>query len=296
MENKDMAASSDFNWQASLTNTYEELFEQVINLAPLLAGAVALLLGGWLLAMVLRMATRKLMRSIDSIFQVFGSAKQRNLNRSYAVIISNLVFWVVITFFVAATANLLGWNMVADWMGSIIVYLPNLITGLFIILAGFLLSNFVRATVATAAQSAGITQSSMLGRVVQIVILFTALVIGIEQIGINVGFLTNVLLVIIGVLLAGGALAFGLGARTLIANIIGAQYVRKHCRIGEWMQLGNLQGSIIEVTQTSIVLDTEFGRTVIPAHHFQEQITSFRSEIVDSRAGVGDVSAPSQKA
>jgi hypothetical protein len=287
-----MAGSSEFNWQASLAITYEELFEQVINLAPVLAGAIALLLGGWLLAIVLRIATRKLIRSIDSMFKVFGSTKQRNLNRSYAVIISNLVFWVVITFFVAATANLLGWDMLADWMGTIIVYLPNLITGLFIILAGFLLSNFIRATVVTAAQSAGITQSLMLGRIVQIVILFTTLVIGIEQIGINVGFLTNVLLVIIGVLLAGGALAFGLGARTLIANIIGAQYVRKHCRIGEWMQLGDIQGSVVEVTQTCIVLDTEFGRTIIPAQHFQEQVSSFRSEILDAPPPVGDVQAP----
>jgi small-conductance mechanosensitive channel len=135
----------------------------------------------------------------------------------------------------------------------------------------------------------------MLGRVVQVVILFTTLVIGIEQIGINVGFLTNVLLVIIGVLLAGGALAFGLGAKTLIANIIGAQYLRKHCRIGEWMRLGDVEGIIVEVTQTSIVLDTELGRTVIPAQHFQEQISSFRSEIVGAPPLDDEFSAPGEQ-
>ena len=88
-------------------------------------------------------------------------------------------------------------------------------------------------------------------------------------------------------MLAGAALAFGLGARNLIANLIGAQYLRKHCRIGEQMQLGDIEGSIVEVTQTCVVLDTDYGRAVIPAKMFQEQVSSFKSrteehdEIVD---------------
>ena len=109
--------------------------------------------------------------------------------------------------------------------------------------------------------------------------------IGIEQIGINVDFLTNVLIVIIGVLLAGGALAFSLGARTLVANVIGGQYLRKHCRIGEMMQIGDVEGSVVDVTQTSIILDTETGRTIVPAKYFQEHISHFRSEMEKPDSG-----------
>ena len=83
-------------------------------------------------------------------------------------------------------------------------------------------------------------------------------------------------------LFAGGALAFGLGAKNLIANIIGAQNLRKHCRIGEFMQLGTVEGIVIDITQTSIVLDTEKGRSIIPAKLFQEQVSSFRSGLESS--------------
>ena len=281
-----MGNSQPTNWQESLAHTYEVFASQFIAYAPQLIGALALLIFGWIVAHGLRIATKKLIKGFDSIFQRAArtdGVKQEKMKRSYAVIISKVVFWTVILFFIAASGNMLGWKMFSTWMSSLITYLPNLITGVLIILAGFLFANGVRVGVLSAAGSAGLEHSEILARMVQIVILFTALVIGVEQIGINMGFLSNTLIVIVGVLLAGGALAFSLGARTLVANIIGAQYVRKHCRVGEQMQMGDVEGRVVEVTQTSVVLDTEYGRTIIPAKQFQESICSFKSEASEVR-------------
>jgi len=269
-------------WEASLTQTYDEFTTQFIAFAPQLAGAITLLVAGWVVAHAFRVGTRKLVRSFDSLFQNAertDDAKQRQIKSSYAVIISKLVFWIVVIFFIAVAANMLGWNMISSWMAGIGVYIPNLITGLVIILAGFLLGNVTGKAVAGGAVSAGLDHAGELGRIMQLVITFTALVIGVEQIGINVSFLTDVLIVIVGVLFAGGALAFSFGAKTLVANIIGAQYLRKHCRIGEQMRIGDVEGNIIEVSQTAIVLDTEFGRAVVPAKYFQEQISNFKSAL-----------------
>ena len=276
-----MGNDPTFSWQESLTSTYEAFTSQIIAFAPQLIGAIALLIVGWIVAHALRITTTKIVKGFDSLFQRAAraeGARQEKIKSSYAVIMSRIVFWTTIIFFIAATGNILGWSMFSNWMSSVIIYLPNFITGLLIILAGFLFSNGAKTAVMGATSSVGIARSETLARVVQIVILFTALVIGIKQIGINVDFLTNVLMVIVGVLLLGGAFAFSLGAKTLVANIIGAQYVRKHCRVGEQMQMGDIEGSVIEVTQTSIVLETEYGRTLIPAKYFQERVSSFKSK------------------
>jgi len=275
-----MAKDDSFSWQTSVVDTWEAFASQVIAAAPQLLGAAAVLLAGWIIAQLLRVSTRKLIRGIDTLWSSGAgedSAGQLRAKRTHAIIAGNLVFWVTLTFFIATAAHMAGWEMLSDWMDSIVIYLPNLVSGLLIILGGFLLSNFVRKAVISAAESAGMAQSPVLARISQVVVIFTALLIGIEQIGVNVDFLTNVLIVIVGVLLAGPALAFGLGARTLVANVIGAQYLRKHCRIGERMRLDDVEGSIVEVTQTSIVLDTEDGRAVVPAKLFHEYISRFRS-------------------
>jgi hypothetical protein len=274
-----MAKQVATSWQTSIVDTWQEFVGQVIAAAPQILGAILVLLVGWFVAQLLRVSTRRLIRGLDSLWGggTQDSAGQLRAKRTHAIIAGNVVFWVTLIFFIATAANLAGWEMLSGWMDNLVIYLPNLVSGLLIILGGFLMSNFVRKGVISAADSAGMAQSNVLARIAQVVVIFTTLLIGIDQIGINVDFLTNVLIVTVGVLLAGAALAFGLGARTLIANLIGAQYLRKHCRIGEQMRLGDLEGTIVEVTQTSIVLDTEYGRAVIPAKMFQEQVSSFRS-------------------
>jgi len=275
-----MTNINTFNWQKSLIVTYEEFATQFITFAPHLIAAVALLVVGWFVAHGLRIVTKKLIGSFDALFNRVAKTdgvRQKKIKHSYAIIISRVVFWTVIIFFLSATSNILGWKMFSNWMSSVITYLPNLITGLVIILGGFLLGNVAKSGVISAAHSTEIEQSEILARIVQIIILFTTFVIGIEQIGINLYFLTNTLIVVLGVLTAGAAIAFGLGAKTLIANIIGAQYIQKHCRISEKLQIGDVTGNITEVTQTSIVIETETGRAVIPAKCFQEQISRFIS-------------------
>ncbi len=287
-----------FSWHESITHTYDEFTTQIIAFAPQLIGAIALLIVGWVVAQILCITSRKVVKSFDSLFQRAAQkdgARQEKMKRSYTSIVSKVVFWTVMIFFISATANMLGWRLFSNWMNSIVTYLPNLITGLLIILGGILLSNGAKSVVISAAQTAGIEQGQFLARVVQIVMLFTTLIIGVEQIGINVNFLTNVLVVTVGVFLSGAALAFGLGARTLVANIIGGQYVRKHCRVGEQMQLGDIVGNVVEVTQTSIILDTVSGRTVVPAKHFQEQVCSFKSNREDSSENIATSSPKGEK-
>lgn len=66
-------------------------------------------------------------------------------------------------------------------------------------------------------------QAATLARSVQIVILATAIIVGIELIGLNMHFVTTGVVVFVGILLDGAALAFGLGAKTMVGNIVGIQ-------------------------------------------------------------------------
>ena len=104
------------------------------------------------------------------------------------------------------------------------------------------------------------------------VTLFTALVVGIEQLGIQIQFVTELLLVVAGVLLAGVALAFGLGAQQLIANIVGAQQLQKFCRLGDRLNIAGTEGVVIEITSTGLVLETDAGRSWVPAKLFLETV------------------------
>lgn len=270
-----------FDWRPALEQTIQDFSDQLVGYLPQLVGAITLLIAGWLVAHLFRLGTRKAMRGLDALYARFarsGATRPSPVSQSYESIASQVIFWAILIFFLAASTNLLGWNLLTDWMNGIIGFLPSLITGLLIIMAGFLIGNWVHSAVMRAATTAGVAQSAMLARIAQIVILFCSVVIGVEQIGLNVEFLTNVIVVIVGILLAGAALAFGFGARSMVANIIGAQHMRKHCRIGEYLKVGDFKGEILEVTQTAIILDARQGRAVIPAKLFHEQVLLLNPE------------------
>lgn len=268
--------TASFNWQSAIDETFTDFSQQLINYFPQLIGTIGVLLLGWLVAHTLSVSTRKVIQGLDVIFARFtriDGINQERIQGSYSVIISKIVFWIVMIFFLTVAANILGWDVFAGWLDSIVSYLPGLISGLIIILGGFLLSNFAKATISSAADKAGMTQSAGMARAVQIVIIFSAIIIGVEQIGLNIGFLSNVIVASIAILLAGAALAFSLGAKNMVANIIGAQYTRKYCRVGDKIKIGDIEGEIIELAQACIVIETGSGQAIIPAKFFHEQVS-----------------------
>ncbi len=270
------STATSFNWQSAINETFTDFSQQLINYFPQLIGTVGVLLLGWLVAHTLSLSTRKLIQGLDVLLARFtriDGINQERIKGSYSVIISKIVFWIVMIFFLTVAANILGWDVFAGWLDSIVSYLPGLISGLIIILGGFLLSNFAKAAISSAADKAGITQSAGMARAIQIVIIFSAIIIGVEQIGLNIGFLSNVIVASIAILLAGAALAFSLGAKNMVANIIGAQYTRKYCRVGDKIKIGDMEGEIIELSQACIVVETENGQAIIPAKFFHEQVT-----------------------
>ncbi|MEX1310769.1 MAG: hypothetical protein AB1Z65_10150, partial [Candidatus Sulfomarinibacteraceae bacterium] len=79
--------------------------------------------------------------------------------------------------------------------------------------------------------------------------------------------------VTLGSVLAAAALAFGLGARSSVANLIAAKYVAQFCEIGQKIQLEDVEGTVVGLTRTAVILETEKGRIIMPAELFQETHT-----------------------
>lgn len=269
-----------FDWQSALIETYQEFTHQAIAYLPQLLGALVLLLVGWMMAWLLRLLARKLIRGLDLL--LLRTAQKRGVEqsrvRSYTKLGGDIVFWSTLLFFVAASANMLEWKIFSGLTSALLTYLPNALTGLLIILVGFVLSNVARAAVLGTAESTGIAQAELLARITQVTVALTAMVIGVDQLGINVAFLTTTLIVVAGVFLGGIALAFGLGAKHFVANVIGVQTARKYYQLGELIKVGDFEGYLLEITPTLVILDTKQGRAAVPAKLFHEQVSEVIAE------------------
>ncbi len=260
------------DWGATFGLGITQMLTRLLNFLPSLIGAIALLLIGWVSARLLRKLAIRLSLGLDHMMDRLHRRKgltRARVPSASAHIIGSVVFWVVMLVFLTAATQLLGLAVFSTWLRHVVEYLPTLIAGGLIVLAGFVVSALAKDMVVAAAPVAE-NQRLLLGRIVQGIILASAIVIGAQQIGIDVTFLVIIAAVIAVTLFGGVALAVSLGARTYVSNLIGAHYLRQSYQIGQTVRVGDHQGKILDLTPTVLVLETREGRVTVPAKVFNE--------------------------
>ncbi|HET6493263.1 MAG TPA: hypothetical protein VFG44_09835, partial [Burkholderiales bacterium] len=142
--------------------------------------------------------------------------------------------------------------------------------GALIIVAGVLLAGLARDLTVAALPTFPEHQRGLLGRIVQGAVLVTAVAVGADQIGVRITFLVILAAVVTSAVVGGIALAVSLGARAYVANLIGAHYLRQAFGVGQRVRIAEIEGTILELTAVSIVLETEHGRVNVPAKVYNE--------------------------
>lgn len=261
-------------WSDALANVLNQTIERLALYVPNVLGAFLLLLVGWMAAHLLRMVAMRLTQLGERALGRISSGRSTlasHLPGTSAKIFGSVVFWVVVLFFITAATQVLGLDTFTSWLSRVVDYLPTVFVGALIIIAGFLVSKLAREVVEAAAAGAGERQRALIGRVVQAAILITAILVGAEQIGVKVTFLV-ILAAVGGVSLVGAvALALSIGARDYVANLIGAHYLRQRYSVGQQVRLAGMEGRILELSDTAVVIETVDGRASIPAKVFNEQ-------------------------
>jgi len=247
---------------------------RIINYIPRLLTAVIVLIIGWLTARLLKAIIVRLMKRLDNLWRKHIVRKElAEVQNRYppAKVIGEISFWLIILFFVSLAAEMLGLTAFVSWISQVVTFFPLLVAGLVIIVAGIILSSLVRDLVVSAAATAGTIQAELLGRVTQVIILITAIVIGVDQVGIDITFLSIITAILLSTTLGAVAIAFGIGAKKHVENIISSHNVRRRYRSGDTVKIRDIEGKIVLIGSTRIVIDTADGQVSVPAVMFDSE-------------------------
>lgn len=260
-------------WIATMEADVFLVLEHVVAYLPKLTAGILLIVIGWLVARALRAVASHIIRGWDWLQRwIAGRAVDREkVRETSASLVGMGVYWLTILFFVTAAARTLDLTVFSDWLNRAILYLPHIISGAIVIVLGIAFGNMARNAIMRGHQPLRGEQRALLGRAVQAIVLVTMLVIGLDLIGVDTSVLVTIVGVAVGVFFGGGALAFGLGSRTMVSNLIGARCARRDCRIGEMIRIGNAEGRILQLNRSGVVLETTEGRTMLPGKLFSEE-------------------------
>lgn len=231
--------------------------DSLVTSNPLLAAAVILLLGfgvaalvTWLTERLLRWFERRL-RDLAPGVQIIVPKTERLLKRT--------VYFVTVIVFAMVALRVIGLSELLD---PALSALPGLVTGAVVILLGYLAGVFVyQLLMATPGASRA---GPLIPRLAQIAVMTIAVLTGLSAMSVDVSLLGQSLLVLLIVTMGGMALAFALGSRGYVANLL-ARRIFSEFAVGDRIRVGDYEGVIIEFTNTSVLLRTDLGIAVVPA-------------------------------
>ena len=195
--------------------------------------------------------------------------------------VGRAVYWLVIVCAVMAATETLGLPVVTAWLSGVATFLPRIAVAILIVALGTVAARVTRHLVTSTAGAANVSSGERLGRVTEMTLLLGTALVAIEQLGIEISFLKATLLILLAGLLLGAALAFGFGGRDLVANILSAHYVHRLYQVGQIIRIDGLEGRIVRITETAVILECPEGDVSIPARTFAD----VRSTLVVRKTG-----------
>ena len=259
-------------WMVSLETLLRDAFARGTALLPGILGALLVFLMGIVFAGAARfIVVRFLQRARRLLPGRAVAEEQTDFEKLVVRLVGGLVFWLIVVISAAAAVEVLGLPGLTSMLSGFAGYLPRIIAAVLEVAAGIVVANLAASWVSRTARAANIAYARAAANAVKSGIVLVAVVVALTQAGIDSTILVVALGTILGAFLGAVALAFGLGARTTVSNLIAAHYLQRSYRVNQRIRIGEHRGRILELRPTEVLLETAEGVTLIPAKEFAEQ-------------------------
>jgi hypothetical protein len=213
------------SWQVVLLEPARTVLAQISQFMVNALLVIIILLIGWLLSKVIKSVVSKALKTaklneLSSRIELDKLLSKGGITSTLSDLIGIICYWLglLITFMVAV--NAVGLTIAADLLNKVVLYIPNVIAALFILILGMFVSTLLKNIVQTAASNAGLNQGKLLAQVVETVVIAFAIFVGLEQLQIGIRITELTISIVLGSLGLGLALAFGLGCKDIAGKFV----------------------------------------------------------------------------
>jgi hypothetical protein len=208
-------------FKASLAGALDTLLSAI----PRIIGFALVLIVGWIISSLLARGVEALLRAVRfndlAIRSGFaGFVQKMGVRDDSSGVIASIAKWCVRLITLVVAFDTLGLPAVSNVLNQLLLWLPNLIVALVVLVIGGLAANALSRLVRGATAEAGFSNPEMLETVTRVAVWGFAIVVAITQLGIATTLMNTILIGLIGGMALAFGLAFGLGGRNRAAQIL----------------------------------------------------------------------------
>ena len=262
-----------------LQESLYDSMDMIITFLPNILGAIILLVIGVILGRLIGSGIRRILELTNfnrlmEDWHIIPLFRQVGIQKTGSQLIGAVSFWVVFLLFLISAARLLALDVLTEALISLAYALPDIILSALIILLGVYGASALRTLVTSLFDNTGLPAARMAGHAMYAVCVLVAGIMAAAKLGFDTSFIASFVLILAAGLVATLALSIGLGAGPAIKNLIGTYSVRHFVQIGQQVQIGDLTGTVLDLTSMVIVLDVEGKKIVIPASRLNDAPTT----------------------
>ena len=212
-------------WTDVVVSSLQNLWVQVLSWLPSLIGAGVVFIFGLIVAAGLASLVEKVVGAlrVDNVLRRLGVeeyTKRANMELNSGHFLGQLVYWFMLLAFLLAASDILGFFALSSFLQDVLLYLPNLVIAVLIMLAALVVANLTQHVVRASVLSAKLHAVKFLGSAAWWVVMVFGGLAALVQLGIAVSIINTVITGLIAMMALAGGLAFGLGGKDYAAHLM----------------------------------------------------------------------------
>lgn len=225
-------------WSSALMTSLAAAMALFFSAIPKVLGFIVILVVGWIIASLVAKAVGALLRAVrfNELANRAGLGDfvdKMAMNTDPAGLIALVVKWFIRLITLVVAFDALGLPAVSDVLRQLLLWLPNAVVALVVLVIGGLaaraLSNIVRASAA----EGGLSNPDFLAKLASVMVWAFTIVVAVNQIGIATTLINTLFMAFVGALALGVGLAFGLGGRDTASEIVRNWYAKAQQKSGQ---------------------------------------------------------------
>ena len=196
-----------------------DLTASAVGFVPNLVVAIILLVFGLVIGKVVGRVVQEVLDRVKIDYYIYETKKPAIRMSSVFSLITR--WWVYLAFIVAAVGALKVPELVA-WTAQVRDIIPGIIGASIVVVVGFVIAEYIRGQL----KSLNTFYAQIVGKVLFFFILYVALATALPILGVTAPLVNNILLIVIGSLGLGVAIALGLGLKGAVDDIA-RRYAKK---------------------------------------------------------------------
>jgi Mechanosensitive ion channel, conserved TM helix len=207
--------------RASLTGALNTFFSAI----PRIIGFAVVLIVGWIISSLLARGVQALLHAVkfNDLARRSGFADfvhNMGVKGDSSGVIAGIVKWFVRLITLVVAFDTLGLPAVSNVLQQLLLWLPNLVVALVVLVIGGIAAKALSQLVRGASAEAGFSNPDTLATVTRVAVWGFTIVVAVNQLGIATTLINTLLVGLVGALALAFGLAFGLGGRDRAAQML----------------------------------------------------------------------------